>query len=149
MKKRLLALGLAIVMTLSLALSASAAKPDDGDDGIAPCVDRYEWDAASMYNNGRRSNTFDFELTANYAHAKIFIVNRSASTVNIQIRKGSPTGTLVSDTTYKLASGYQNTFNVHANGNYDMYYCTVSTADGSILYGEITIRTATTMEKMS
>lgn len=106
-------------------------------------MSRYEWEDNSM-RNGRKSNTFDFELTLNYAHAKIFVVNRSNSTVNIQFHKGSPTGPLVENGMFQLTSDHQNTFYVHANGNYDMYYCIVTTKDGSLLDGQITIQTATT-----
>lgn len=157
--KKVVSILLAACVVCALAVSAFAYADNKSDpscevsatgvdEGFVTRANKYEWRDDTMYN-GKASNNFNFELTDNYRHAKVFIVNNSKDPVKINFYKGSITSDAIEGSPFTLQPGGQNTYNVHANGNYDMYWCGVSTSNGNLLEGKITIRVGTTMEEMS
>lgn len=131
------------------ALTVSAFTYTNGaDGGFAARESKYEWRDDTMYN-GKASNNFNFELTENYRHAKVLIVNESKDPVKIIFYKESITSDAIEESPFTLRPGGRTVYNVHANGNYGIYWCGVSTSNGNHLEGKITVRVGTTMEGMN
>lgn len=130
------------------ALTVSAfAYTNGADGGFAARESKYEWRDDTMYN-GKASNSFNFELTENYPHAKVLIVNESKDPVKIIFYKESITSDAIEESPFTLRPGGRTVYNVHANGNYDIYWCGVSTSNGNPLEGKITVQVGTTMEEL-
>ena len=106
----------------------------------------YEYQNASLYNNGSASKSFAFSLSSSYPYGKVWVHNTSSSSCTVSFAYKNKTASPLA--TYTLASGKSSTYWVLSNKNYGNYYCNIATTNGSSLNGTITIRKGTTLQEM-